>query len=190
MNPEPLEKRSIIDGGTGESSDPSDRPIYSNTKRIGVNDVPSNAGMKLSAVFGFIPGILDLIRSCACRFATDLWPYVDAAIPVLMRDIRLKLKVGNRIIVLAGRKSSRIEPYGLRDRFELGPLVVKIYEPPVSGRQQHTPYVLGISGTWHDAAACLFKDGVLIAALEEERLTRIKHDASLIPENSIRRLLE
>ncbi len=36
-------------------------------------------------------------------------------------------------------------------------------------------YVLGISGMEHDAAACLVKDGELIAAVEEERFSRTKH---------------
>jgi carbamoyltransferase len=36
--------------------------------------------------------------------------------------------------------------------------------------------ILGISCYYHDAAAALLQDGVLIAAAEEERFTRIKHD--------------
>ena len=40
-------------------------------------------------------------------------------------------------------------------------------------------YVLGISCFFHDAAACLVRDGALIAAAEEERFTRIKHDSRL-----------
>lgn len=39
-------------------------------------------------------------------------------------------------------------------------------------------YILGISCHYHDAAACLIKDGVLLAAAEEERFTRKKHDPS------------
>ena len=35
--------------------------------------------------------------------------------------------------------------------------------------------ILGISAFVHDSAACLIKDGVLIANVEEERLNRIKH---------------
>ena len=38
--------------------------------------------------------------------------------------------------------------------------------------------ILGISCFYHDAAACLIKDGNLIAAAEEERFTRKKHDSS------------
>ncbi|MES1182223.1 MAG: carbamoyltransferase N-terminal domain-containing protein [Myxococcales bacterium] len=39
--------------------------------------------------------------------------------------------------------------------------------------------VLGISGLYHDAAAALVVDGVVIAAIQEERLSRIKNDLSL-----------
>ena len=36
--------------------------------------------------------------------------------------------------------------------------------------------ILGLSCFYHDAAAALLKDGVLIAAAEEERFSRTKHD--------------
>ena len=36
--------------------------------------------------------------------------------------------------------------------------------------------ILGISCYYHDAAAALLQDGQLVAAAEEERFTRIKHD--------------
>ncbi|HKA53291.1 MAG TPA: carbamoyltransferase N-terminal domain-containing protein [Candidatus Binatia bacterium] len=39
-------------------------------------------------------------------------------------------------------------------------------------------YILGISCFYHDAAAALLKDGVLVAAAQEERFTRVKHDPS------------
>ena len=45
-------------------------------------------------------------------------------------------------------------------------------------------YILGISCWYHDAAACLIGDGVILAAAQEERFTRIKHDPSL-PVNAI-----
>ena len=38
--------------------------------------------------------------------------------------------------------------------------------------------ILGISAYYHDAAACLVSDGVIIAAAQEERFSRIKHDLS------------
>jgi len=45
-------------------------------------------------------------------------------------------------------------------------------------------YILGISCYYHDAAAALLKDGILVAAAEEERFTRKKHDSSF-PINAI-----
>ena len=39
--------------------------------------------------------------------------------------------------------------------------------------------VLGISGTYHDAAAALVVDGVIVAAIQEERLSREKNDPRL-----------
>jgi len=38
-------------------------------------------------------------------------------------------------------------------------------------------YILGISGYYHDSAACLLRDGEIVGAVQEERFTRIKHDA-------------
>ena len=38
-------------------------------------------------------------------------------------------------------------------------------------------YILGISAFYHDSAACLIKDGEILAAAQEERFTRRKHDA-------------
>jgi carbamoyltransferase len=45
-------------------------------------------------------------------------------------------------------------------------------------------YILGISGYYHDSAAALIHDGEIVAAAQEERFTRKKHDASF-PKNSI-----
>lgn len=39
-------------------------------------------------------------------------------------------------------------------------------------------YILGISAFYHDSAACLIKDGNIVAAAQEERFSRIKHDAT------------
>ncbi len=38
--------------------------------------------------------------------------------------------------------------------------------------------ILGISAYYHDSACCLIKNGEIISAIQEERLTRKKHDAS------------
>ena len=37
--------------------------------------------------------------------------------------------------------------------------------------------ILGISAYYHDSAACLVRDGAIVAAAQEERFTRKKHDA-------------
>lgn len=39
-------------------------------------------------------------------------------------------------------------------------------------------YILGISAYYHDSAACLIKGGEIVAAVQEERFTRVKHDSS------------
>src|ERR1041385_5485375 len=36
--------------------------------------------------------------------------------------------------------------------------------------------ILGISAFYHDSAACLVRDGDIVAAAQEERFTRKKHD--------------
>ncbi|MBD3348883.1 MAG: hypothetical protein GF400_06765 [Candidatus Eisenbacteria bacterium] len=49
--------------------------------------------------------------------------------------------------------------------------------------------ILGISAFYHDSAACLVRDGVLVAAAQEERFTRRKHDLRY-PANAIEYVLE
>ena len=44
--------------------------------------------------------------------------------------------------------------------------------------------ILGISAFYHDSAACILKDGEIIAAAQEERFTRKKHDPSY-PYNAV-----
>ena len=48
--------------------------------------------------------------------------------------------------------------------------------------------ILGISGFYHDSAAALIVDGKIIAAAQEERFTRKKHDPSY-PVNAIEYVL-
>jgi len=49
--------------------------------------------------------------------------------------------------------------------------------------------ILGISAFYHDSAACLIKNGEIIAAAQEERFTRKKHDPSY-PYNAINFVLD
>ncbi len=44
--------------------------------------------------------------------------------------------------------------------------------------------ILGISAFYHDSAACILRDGEILAAAQEERFTRKKHDSSY-PKNAI-----
>ena len=44
--------------------------------------------------------------------------------------------------------------------------------------------ILGVSAFYHDSAAALIRDGEIIAAAQEERFTRIKHDSGF-PTNAI-----
>ena len=49
--------------------------------------------------------------------------------------------------------------------------------------------ILGISAFYHDSAACILKDGKIVAAAQEERFTRKKHDPSY-PKNAIEFVLK
>jgi carbamoyltransferase len=42
-------------------------------------------------------------------------------------------------------------------------------------------YTLGINAAYHDSAACLVRDGIVLAAAEEERFTHIKHAKRPVP---------
>src|SRR5204862_4453024 len=42
-------------------------------------------------------------------------------------------------------------------------------------------YTLGINAAFHDPAACLVRDGVVIAAAEDERFTHVKHGKRPVP---------
>jgi carbamoyltransferase len=44
--------------------------------------------------------------------------------------------------------------------------------------------ILGISAFYHDSAACIIQDGEIVAAAQEERFTRNKHDSNY-PKNAI-----
>ena len=49
--------------------------------------------------------------------------------------------------------------------------------------------ILGISAFYHDSAACILKNGEIIAAAQEERFTRIKHDHNY-PHNAVEFVLK
>lgn len=47
-----------------------------------------------------------------------------------------------------------------------------------------TTYILGLNGPYHDLSACLLRDGELCLAIEEERLTRVKHGKTATIDNA------
>ena len=49
--------------------------------------------------------------------------------------------------------------------------------------------ILGISAFYHDSAASIIIDGKIIAAAQEERFSRIKHDSNF-PKNAIEFVLK
>jgi len=49
--------------------------------------------------------------------------------------------------------------------------------------------ILGVSALYHDSAAAIVRDGQIVAAAQEERFSRKKHDAR-VPVNAIRYCLE
>lgn len=56
-------------------------------------------------------------------------------------------------------------------------------------KNEKSTYVLGIGGLAHDASACLLKDGQIVAAVNEERFTRKKHQGGM-PEKAMQWCLE
>lgn len=50
-------------------------------------------------------------------------------------------------------------------------------------------WIVGISCYYHDSAACIIKDGLVIAAAQEERFTRVKHDSNF-PKNALKFCLD
>ena len=46
-------------------------------------------------------------------------------------------------------------------------------------------HILGISCFYHDSAACILQSGEIVAAAQEERFTRTKHDSGF-PYHSVR----
>ena len=53
--------------------------------------------------------------------------------------------------------------------------------PHQRSREECRLYTLGINAAFHDPAACLVKDGRVLAAAEEERFTHIKHGKRPVP---------
>jgi carbamoyltransferase len=86
--------------------------------------------------------------------------------------------------VMAGEITSVIRERGLlpERRRERSSVTVRGEQPesgPVSESAPTEPvHILGISGFYHDSAAALITDGRIVAAVQEERFSRVKNDRS------------
>ncbi|MFH1846361.1 MAG: carbamoyltransferase C-terminal domain-containing protein [Candidatus Omnitrophota bacterium] len=107
--------------------------------------------------------------------------------------------VGNSEIVKFHLKSDEInERLGLKDRLYImdadleQDITVKIYarDERDDKRGIGPVYILGVVRTSHDSGAVLIKDGVVIGAIEEERLDMNKHTRAYFPILATRYLLE
>ena len=81
-------------------------------------------------------------------------------------------QAGGRALLLA---RARAQPAGDR-RLRSAPVLM-------------SKHILGISCFYHDSAAALLKDGVVVAACQEERLSRKKHDSDF-PGHAVRYVLK
>jgi carbamoyltransferase len=54
---------------------------------------------------------------------------------------------------------------------------------------QQRMITLGINDSQHDSSACIVRDGELLFAVAEERISRLKHDAGF-PKNAIQACLD
>jgi len=106
----------------------------------------------------------------------------------------LRFLWGKRLVIGRVGDGPALEELGLVDRVRIGRFCVSGYclDAWRIGREElaaTSGVVLGVSGSWHDSAAVLMRNGRVLAALEEERMTRVKHDGSQFPVNAILRLL-
>src|SRR5205809_5395661 len=94
--------------------------------------------------------------------------------------------------------ASGASPLGLKQLRAGSPRLVRspcLASRPAAQRPQSATlgmiptHVLGISAFYHDSAACLLRDGEILAAAQEERFTRKKGDASF-PAHAVRYCLQ
>src|SRR4030042_4458590 len=77
-------------------------------------------------------------------------------------------------IKLNHKNTPAIEPFELKDRLKIGPFELSLYHHRFSqiNNRKNPNIILGISGSWHDSAAVILQNGKILAALEEERVSR------------------
>ena len=101
-------------------------------------------------------------------FLAELWRFMRVRKKFWLLPILIMMVVFGGLVVLT--KGSRVRAVHLH-------AVLKVMR------------ILGISAFYHDSAAALVEDGRIVAAAQEERFTRKKHDASF-PHNAIGYCLE
>lgn len=74
------------------------------------------------------------------------------------------------------RKVAELISEEIRSRKLLPAVKEKTFYSGSAGLKTKPTYILGLSCFYHNSAACLIKDGEIIAAAEEERFTRKKND--------------
>src|SRR5437660_1565901 len=65
---------------------------------------------------------------------------------------------------------------GARDLDGIVSAQLEHYRSPDPTRRMN---ILGVSAYYHDSAACLLRDGEIVAAVQEEAFSRAKHDPRL-----------
>ncbi|MFA5350531.1 MAG: ROK family protein, partial [Candidatus Omnitrophota bacterium] len=105
------------------------------------------------------------------------------------KDRVIDLYFADRLVRFHKNDIIPVEYAGLKDRIFYDGITIKLYQGDF-GANRKGQYILGISGSWHDSTAVLLKDGKIVAALEEERMSRTKHDASKFPILAIHKLIK
>ena len=116
---------------------------------------------------------------------------LDVSTPLLSEswETRQKysFKVGGHFTPFANERVGRLMADCVQERGLLRP-------GPIAGENacassSKATYILGISCFYHDSAAALIRDGLIVAAAEEERFTRLKNDRRF-PHNAVNYCLE
>ncbi|TAN62714.1 ROK family protein, partial [bacterium] len=107
---------------------------------------------------------------------------------MINKDRLVDIYYNNTLIRFHNKRVVPLEHLGLKDRTYYGGMAVKVYVGNFAFSVKGE-YILGISGSSHDSTVTLLKNGRIVGVLEEERMSRTKHDASCFPVNAIHRLL-
>src|SRR5690349_653276 len=74
-----------------------------------------------------------------------------------------------------------LKVFGLEPMRQLRAYITGIVFYPCRKNLHQYMYTLGINAAFHDSAACIVRNGRVLAAAEEERFTHIKHGKRPVP---------